>query len=176
MDKQDFIKKIYEENYKFIASIIKSQLYSKNPHDISDCVQDVFKAALRKEDIQEHEKIKAWLCETAKNIVKQYNKKFLNAKNLGREIEDNDIITGDFSNQVIENDLFDGAIEKGVIEEAIKSLSYFERDFYNLRYKKKLSYKEISLITGKTENALNAKNTRIKQKIKMFLKDFIKNM
>lgn len=176
MDKQEFISKIYEENYKFIASIIKSQLYSKSPHDISDCVHDVFKAALKKEDIEEHKKIKAWLCETAKNIIKQYNKRFLDAKNLGREIEDNDIITGDFSNRIIENELFDGAIEKGVIEKALKSLSYFERDFYNLRYKKKLSYKEISLIMGKTESALNAKNTRIKQKIKIFLKNYIKNM
>ena len=176
MDKHDFIKMIYEENRGFIASIIRSQLYSKCPHDVSDCVQDVFNAAFKNQNIQTHGNVKGWLCDTAKNFVKQYNARYLKVNNKKREIEDCDIIVEDFSEQVIEDNLFKEAVEKGVIDKAVESLSFSERDFYDLRYIKKLSYKEISAIMGKSESALNAKNTRLKRKIHDFLKIFLKNM
>jgi RNA polymerase sigma factor (sigma-70 family) len=176
VDKRDFITMIYEENHRFISSIVKSLLYSKCPHDISDCVQDVFNAAFKNSSIQEHENITGWLCDTAKNIVKQYNARHLKAQRFNYEIKDNDNVNDDFTKQVIEDDLLRIAIEKDIINEAIESLSFSERDFYNLRYIKKLGYKEISVIMGKSENALSTKNTRIKKKIQNFIKNFLINM
>jgi len=176
VDKRDFINKIYEENLRFIASIVRSLLYSKCPHDLSDCVQDVFNAAFKNQNIQEHENIKGWLCDTAKNFTKQYNARYLKEKNKAIIIEKSDTVVEDFTKQVIEDGMFNKAVEKGVINEALESLSFSERDFYDLRYKNKLSYKEISEIMGKTESALNTKNTRIKKKIEKFIKNFLENM
>lgn len=85
MDRK-FIKKIYNDYYKFVYTIVKNSIYSSQ--EIEPCVQDVFVAAMESADIEKHPNIQGWLFITAKNISKRFNHKYLLRIN---KISDNDV-------------------------------------------------------------------------------------
>ena len=173
MDNREFFEKIYKENVRFIRAVALDRLYRKD--DIADCLQDIFLTALNKPSIREHPNITGWLCETAKNLVLQYNDRAMKAK-LGREILEADLVVEDFSDVLIEEILYDEAVSKDAVRKVIASLSYRDKDLYHLRYEKGLTYKEISEILGRTEKAIWTQSSRLKEKISKLLKNFLEKV
>jgi RNA polymerase sigma factor (sigma-70 family) len=166
---------MYNENIDFVIGLVKNRLYPESIQDLTDCVHDVFLSAMQSKEIQNHPNARGWLCLSVKNVTKRYNERHLNSL-LGREIAENDIIVEDFSLQSDENFLFKDAFDKDVIKETLLSLSPREKHFYELRYKRELSYKEISTQMGKTETSLWALNLRLERKVRKFIKKFLEIM
>lgn len=179
MSRNKFLKTLYANHCETVASIVKSTIYSNHPHDIEDCVHEVFLAALKNPELENHQNISGWLYITSRNISLQFNEKMEVRKKELLIINDDEAvfepIVNDFSNQLIEDIEFEKLMKQGVLDDIISSLSQTERDFYHLRYVKKLSNKQISEITGKNDVAVRVRFSRLKEKIKKLVKEYVTN-
>ncbi len=169
----DFITRIYNDYYNMVKMVITSQIYSKNIDDITSCVHDVYITAMKKEGLETHPSIDGWLYLTAKNVAKRFNKKHLTELNKTCDIDDIELPDGDFTEDLI--DKLDTPLEK---EELLKkrildNLTDMEKDFYVLKYIKKLPNEEIGEILGITTGSANTRNMRLKAKIRKLVHDYV---
>ena len=88
----------------------------------------------------------------------------------------------EFSSAILENNFSKGTpggeidmIEQEGLVDIISVLNDFEQQFIALRYKESLSYKEISLVLGKSEGALRTYHHRLIRKLNKIINAGIKD-
>lgn len=136
------------ELYKYISYFVKNE----------DIALDILHAATeisykKYKGLMDSKVFKYQLLAIAKNKIFEFNRK------KSKEIYFNSL-TDTFLG---ENDLgFDSIFDKQIDWQYLLSeLSDFEQQFIVLRYKETLSYKDISMILGKSEGALRTQNHRL---------------
>lgn len=153
------IEQIYKEYFETVKRYIFCLTHD---NDISEEItQETFYRAVKKINTFKGEcKISVWLCQIAKNIW--YNEL---KKNKKRE----EIIKENFTFKNIENQLENTIISKEnklEIYKKIQKLDEKTRNVMYLRITGELSFKEIGIILGKTENWARVTFYRGKEKIK----------
>ena len=153
------IEKVYEEYFE----TVKRYLFClTHDNDIAEEItQETFYRAVKRINTFKGEcKISVWLCQIAKNIW--YNEL---KKNKKRE----EIIKKNFNFETIENQLENIIISedsKLEIYRKIQKLDEKTRNVMYLRITGELSFKEIGVILGKTENWARVTFYRGKEKLK----------
>ena len=174
MNNKALLESLYLENREQIAIYIKSKIYSKEQSDVDDCVQETFMIAIKKSltaDLGEHPNIKGWLFKVAKNVIAKFNIARMKTKEkIDKDVKMDLIIDGnDPINQLIEDLAYEEFDIETLRSEIIGVLTESERVLFDLRVKG-LSFKEISNILHKTEDAVGSKYRRIRQKLEIRLK------
>lgn len=169
----DFITRIYNEYYGTVKMVVTSLIYSKNQDDITSCVHDVYLIAMKKEGLEAHPSIDGWLYLTAKNVVNRFNHRYLTSKNRSCNLEDVTLVEDDFSAQLAEDVDYQEIVKRSQVRDILAKLTDMERDFYDLRYRQKLSSREIGEALGISEGAVVMRNARLKTKIKKILRTMI---
>jgi RNA polymerase sigma-70 factor (ECF subfamily) len=179
LSRNDFLRDLYLNHQKNVAVFIKSMIYSKRIHDVEDCVQEVFLAAIKSPELEKHPNIEGWFYNTATNIALKFNDKLELMKKTPLIIDDDEVvfeaIIDDFSEQLIEDIEYERLMSEGIIDKIMEELSEREKYFYFLRFKEKHGNKKISEITGKKEVAVRVRLMRLKDKIKKILKNYVTN-
>jgi len=181
---KDFFNKIYEQHYNLIKRIVISQLIKNSEEDIYSCINDTFMAAYTdiKNDLENNPSLSGWLVKTASNFAHRYNRNnltitkyqtHLSDRITGGESEDDTpekipetAIEKDFTETIDDDDKFNRLMELGIIEKILSRLTPAEREFYELKYVRKLSDKEITDETGMENSLIRVKNFRLKKKLK----------
>lgn len=178
MGRDEFITELYNKYSKGLSIFIKSQIYSKNFQDIEDCVQNVFRVVAEKiktdEDSYNHSNIKGWLYEISKKICLKLNADYMKNKTIVLEKEslvDKIFIEDDFADQATEDIFYNDINQESLINDLKSKLPKNERDLFELKFEQKLKNKEIAVILNKSEDAIKVKCSRIKQKMKILLKN-----
>lgn len=182
-----FIEKIYREYYSLIKLVVINSICSDVPDDITSCVQDVFLAAMKQENLELHVSVKGWLLKTAANLTGNFNRNYLKHarhidvncvnykycynKSDGAETSEKEI-------EASETD-FTGALMEKIEMERLKNLDYEkvimdslfgkEKEFYELLRNTRLNVKEIGGILHISEGAAAVRRSRLKGKIKKIL-------
>lgn len=143
----------------------------------NETTQEVFLILWK--EMQKHSKLpacnmRAWLIKTANNKLSEYYRK--------RDAQRRHIVSyEDIDEQVLsiiddmEEEINRDKIDRNIdiyCKQILDELTGDERQLFSQVYSEHLSYREISLITGKTELALRLRMHRIRDKIKQLVKDF----
>lgn len=163
---KEFIDKLYRnsEYYNLVKHTIIKNVGSINDNDLIDCIDEVFLKALKQKNLEDHSNIAGWLHLTSKHIAKQFKTKYDNDNRMLTELDENIPSTSNFI-----EDLEYEELAKIFFKDLPKKLSKSEYKFFELKYIKKYTNKEISIILGLTEEYVNVKCTRLKNKIVNFL-------
>jgi RNA polymerase sigma factor (sigma-70 family) len=185
---KSFIEKIYREYYSLIKLVVINSIHSSIPDDISSCIQDVFMAAMKQEDLKEHISVKGWLLKTTTIVTNDFNRKqarrekhidhnainykyAIKSESGGTIEKDIDVFEADFSESIIENEELTRLkrlnYEKVIEESLFKS----ERDFFELIHYRKKSIDEICEILHISKGSAMVRRTRLKGKIKKILEN-----
>ena len=170
---EEFISHLYQEYSDTLIYIIKNRLYTGCPKYYAyDCLNDVFVIAIQKHnDSSFQTNPKGWLIRTARNVVDNFNRKSFRRNNYA-----------DYSQDIREIPQLQDMEEECVYKEWLtnhfqtelnESLSNEEKFLYYLRYKKKLNNEEISQQLGISKNAVNTRLSRLRQKIRQFIRENI---
>ena len=151
------IQKLYElysvDVYKFILSL------SKDTYIAEDVMQSTFLSAIKSLDkFKGHSSVKTWLIGIAKNEYYTYRRKNPLNNSLEDVGENNFIYKEDY------NDNYNTIINE------ISKLDETNKEIAILRLINDLSFKEIGVITSKSENYCRVSFFRIKKKIGEVLK------
>ena len=166
-----FIDRLYTDHYQFVYRVAAGTLYSHIVQDIENCTQDVFVAAMRAHELDRHPNIKGWLGATAKNIARQYNRKYLKEKKRYVELDENIELDRDFIAEFEEQDAFDGYMRCKIFA----CFTDNERVLYKLRYVDHLKYSEIAELLNVSESALMTRNSRLVKKVKKLIADDVRS-
>lgn len=169
--KQKFIDKLYKEMYAYLHCLVSRWIYPSNPSDIDDIIHDVFLLVMKKEDLENHENIKGWLVNTAKNLSRQFIEK--RNQELKKTVLSIDDINDNYSveDQVIEDIEYNKMISQNLRGKIFDKLNDNEKQFYDMKYIKKLSYDKICRLLGISIGTARARNSRLVAKIKKLIKD-----
>lgn len=151
------IQKLYElysvDVYKFILSL------SKNTYIAEDVMQSTFLSAIKSLDkFKGHSSVKTWLIGIAKNEYYTYRRK----NPLNNSLED--VGANNFIYKEEYNHNYNTVINE------ISKLDETNKEIAILRLINDLTFKEIGVITGKSENYCRVSFFRIKKKIGEVLK------
>ena len=151
------IQKLYElysvDVYKFILSL------SKNTYIAEDVMQSTFLSAIKSLDkFKGHSSVKTWLIGIAKNEYYTYRRK----NPLSNSLED--VGANNFIYKEEYNHNYNTVINE------ISKLDETNKEIAILRLINDLTFKEIGVITGKSENYCRVSFFRIKKKIGEVLK------
>ena len=166
-----FVRELYEKYNDELAIFIKSILYSHNPHDVADCLQNLYLTVLEAEELDNHENIRGWLFITAKNFAHRINTVYLEEKNKKVELTERMRTTKGVEDSIIEKLEYIRMTDDGYAEKAIETLTFNEETLYRLKYKQKLNVKELSEKLGIKENTVYVRDFRLRAKIEKFLND-----
>lgn len=158
------IEKIYNLYFKDVYYFILS--LSKNDDIAKDITSETFFKVLKSKDkIKNHSSIKSYIFSVAKNSFLDYLR-----KNKIEFLDIDDIVVLLDNNNPEEMYLKNE--ENREIYIALSKLDDLERDIVKFRIYENLSYKEIGIIYGKSENWACVKFYRAKNKLKIFLGDY----
>jgi len=153
------IEEIYEEYFEAIYRYL--YCITRNSDLSEELAQETFyKAILKTNSIKENYDISAWLCGIAKNLLYDRFRKEKRIINYGEDelfnMQDVDLI----ENTIIDKE------EKNELYKRIDKLEKIQREVVYLRVSGNLSFREIALILGKTENWARIVFYRAKNKLK----------
>ncbi|WP_414047035.1 RNA polymerase sigma factor [Macrococcus equi] len=152
---------IYIEHRDFIFKFLLK--YLRNKDLAEELTQETFYQAIKSIDKFDHTKntkLSSWLCQIALNIAKQSMYKHNRQNHLIDKLSNT-------INHRTEN-LEDNYILKeqlGDLYHSINQLKPVEKDIVLLRIEKELTFHEIGVVYGKTENWARVTYFRIKQKL-----------
>ena len=158
------LERIYSEDEyrKLIRNTIIYTLKRSIPHhDLEDCVADVYLVAAKKRDeLEKHPNLHAWLILTAKNIAKQYIERAKRERNSDGE---------EWLFEIGDNSAWESSHYKELIEVIEQSLRRSEFKLFKMRFIEELSADEISVRLGVKSNAVEARIVRLRKKLKNIL-------
>jgi RNA polymerase sigma factor (sigma-70 family) len=181
LNRENFLNSLVANHNDRIAILIKAMINSVRPQDVEDCVQEVYLAAIKNKNLENHPNIERWINITVRNIAWCFNKKQKSLRKILYIIDDDgvnfEVVCKDFANQVDEDIFFKDLTEQGTAEKILDSLTKIEYDFYKLKYnsRKKLSTKQIAEIMEKTEGAIRIFDMRLREKIKKIVRKYVTN-
>lgn len=170
MDKA-FMVKIYNDSeyYNIIKNTITAYCYGINDSDLDDCISEVFMAAMKNENLENHDNIKGWLYLTAKNISMRFlTKKSYDFKHINFDSQYNISCESNLIDDSEKNALYNEMIQK-----IHKFLTKMESELFNLKFEKMYTDKKISDVTGLSEKYVRVKCNRLRKKLKIFLENMI---
>ena len=152
------IEKIYNENFIIVYKFLICLTHNKEISE--DLTQETFcKAIMNVDKFKGNCKISVWLCEIAKNL-------WLNELKRSKKITFTDVDTIKIYNQY---SIDDEIQNKEEIEKLNKKISKLDENIQKVVYLKlygNMTFKEISMIIGKSEVWARVNFYRAKQKIK----------
>ena len=153
------IEKIYREYYDTVFKYLFCLTHDKEISE--DLVQETFIRMIKNIDkFEGKSKLSSWLCEIAKKLWIDYLRK--NKRKV--ELNENEELNIQ-SEQNIENEYKEREDENKVFEK-IKALDEISQKVMYLRIKGEMSFKEIGVVLGKSENWARVTFYRAKQKVK----------
>jgi len=159
---------------KYYSDIYKYCIVHADISCAADITNDVFELFFKKWEKLKNVNYKSWLYETASNLIKNHNKK--HGHKIKKETYIDDIKAEAFSYdqnfEAIFDDISDAEIE-AFKEKIFENLSERNRWLYKVKYIEKLSSAEISEILSISENAVNQKIFRLREKIKAQISNII---
>lgn len=160
-EKQLFLENLYKTYYDKVYIKINSMCFSKNPHDIEDCVSQTFLVALKKYDILKiHPNPKAYLLKTASNIVNNFNTTY--SRNILKQQDINDISIPSMEERV-ENDIIEQKIiNQEIYTKIMNNLNKEQQQLYFLRFVENMSYENIAELFGVSNSTIRMRISRLK--------------
>jgi len=164
-----FIDKIYRDEscFKVVNDTLRFLAQGISPHDLEDCIQEVFKIALRADNIEATPNIHGWLCLTAKNVAKQYNerqavlRRFVGFDDITDELIDPD----NFEDRIMAQEIADETVEM-----IRKHLRPEEFVLFEPKFLKNKSNAEIADEIGLSKRQVDMRITRILKKLRNIFK------
>lgn len=135
--------------------------YIHVPEDyVDDLIQETFEKMLNKiDDFDESKKFSSWLMTIGRNLyVDQYRRKLRGEEILAEDVSETPIADPEKE-----------AVGKITVEELLKNLDIKERFIVEMRVFQKLSFAEISELTGEQETTLRSKFCRVMAKLRAIL-------
>ena len=157
----DIVKKYQQPLYWHIRRLVVDY------EDAKDILQDVFVLVFKNlNSLRDKSTLKAWLYRIATNECLRHL----------RTLKENPVSTEEVSeillNKLYASEYVDYESEMEVkFQQALLSLTEYQRTVFDLRYYDELSYEEIGYITGGTAGSLKVTYHNAKEKIKEFLTD-----
>lgn len=147
-DYQEIYSLYFQDVYKYILAL------SRDPTLAEEITQETFFKALKSLDsFQGQCKLYVWLCQIAKNTYRSYLKKH-------KEPEKEEALTGSLEEMMLNKEsVFQ-------IHQALHKLPEPYKEVFSLRVLGELSFREIGLLFGKTENWARVTYHRARLKIK----------
>lgn len=160
-EKQLFIENLYKSYYDKVYIKINSMCFSKNLHDIEDCVSQTFLVALKNYDtLKVHPNPKAYLLKTASNITNNFNRTY--SKNILKRKNIDDISIPSIEEHV-ENTIIDQKIKnESIYTKIMSSLNKEQQQLYFLRFIENMSYEDISELLGTSNSTIRMRVSRLK--------------
>lgn len=166
-----FLLELYKLYSPAVKKTIISKLYSTSIYDIEDCVQEVFLVAVKKlDELREHPKLIGWFTIASKNIAMKHNKKFMKEKYVNNEAFYDCPDTFCLEEQVVESIMFTQLIKQDAYKKIFDKLTHKEKELYNLRWIKHLSYEAIEYELGISQSAVKNRLLRLRKHIKAEIK------
>lgn len=154
------MEEIYKEYSKIVYNYLLS--FSCNSEIAEELMQETFYSAVKNiNKFRNESSIKTWLCTIAKNKWIDYLKK----SKMLNETSINEIEESLFLQNTFEEDF----LNRETIIDMNKKINYFDektKEVIYLRIRADLSFKEIGMIMGKTENWARVTFYRAKVKLK----------
>jgi RNA polymerase sigma factor (sigma-70 family) len=164
-----FIDKIYRDEscFKVVNDTLRFHAQGISTHDLEDCIQEVFKIALKTDNIEATPNIHGWLCLTSKNVAKQYNERQMILKRfVGFDDITEDLIDPDnFIDKIKALEIADETVEK-----IRKHLRPEEFILFEPKFLKGKSNAEIADEIGLSKRQVDMRITRMVKKLRKFLK------
>ena len=152
-----------EEIYKEYSKLVYKYIFCKYRDEslAEEITQETFLIATKEiKNFRRESKIETWLCEIAKNALIKELKRMKKAKVISMDAEIGEI-ESDFD---IEEDFIENA-QKAEVYKEIEKLDEPLKDIVLLRLKAEMSFGDIGLILGKSENYVRVKFYRWKQEM-----------
>ncbi len=148
---------LYRENYSYIYKVVFFMVHDKNISD--DLVQESFYKAFKNVDqLRDSNKFRAWLTAIAINVCRDYIKK--SKKELPVESLILHTADGNAETQLVQS------IMRNEIEDVLGQLAYEEKEIIMLKYHFGFSSREIAQYYRISEESVNARVFRAKNKFK----------
>ena len=146
------IKKYFQDVYKYVLAL------SRDPSLAEEITQEAFFKALKSLDsFQGQCKLYVWLCQIAKNTYLSYLKKH-------KEPEKEETLTSSLEEMMLDKE------SVFLIHQALHNLPEPYKEVFSLRVLGELSFRQIGLLFGKTENWARVTYHRARLTIKEELK------
>ena len=151
-DYQEIYSLYFQDVYKYVLAL------SRDPSLAEEITQEAFFKALKSLDsFQGQCKLYVWLCQIAKNTYLSYLKKH-------KEQEKEETLTSSLEEMMLDKE------SAFLIHQALHNLSEPYKEVFSLRVLGELSFRQIGLLFGKTENWARVTYHRARLTIKEELK------
>jgi len=168
-ERKAFVDKIYRDEscFKVVNDSLRFHANGISPHDLEDCIQEVFLIAFRADNIEAVPNIHGWLNLTAKNVARQHNarqavlRKFIGFDDITDELIDPD----NFEDRIMAQEIADETVE--LIR---KNLRPEEFVLFEPKYLKNKSNAEIADEIGLSKRQVDMRITRIVKKLRKIFK------
>ena len=151
-DYQEIYSLYFQNVYKYVLAL------SRDPSLAEEITQEAFFKALKSLDsFQGQCKLYVWLCQIAKNTYLSYLKK-------NREPEEEETLTSSLEEMMLDKE------SAFLIHQALHNLPEPYKEVFSLRVLGELSFRQIGLLFGKTENWARVTYHRARLTIKEELK------
>lgn len=145
---QEIYSLYFQDVYKYMLAL------SRDPNLAEEITQETFFKALKSLDSFRGQcKLYVWLCQIAKNTYLSYLKKH-------KEPEIEETLTGSLEERMLEEE------SAFLIHQALHNLPEPYKEVFSLRVLGELSFRQIGLLFGKTENWARVTYHRARLKIK----------
>ncbi|WP_291237299.1 RNA polymerase sigma factor [Frisingicoccus sp.] len=151
-DYQEIYSLYFQDVYKYVSAL------SRDPSLAEEITQEAFFKALKSLDsFQGQCKLYVWLCQIAKNTYLSYLKKH-------KEPEKEETLTSSLEDMMLDKE------SAFLIHQALHNLPEPYKEVFSLRVLGELSFRQIGLLFGKTENWARVTYHRARLTIKEELK------
>lgn len=151
-DYQEIYSLYFQDVYKYVLAL------SRDPSLAEEITQEAFFKALKSLDsFQGQCKLYVWLCQIAKNTYLSYHKKH-------KEPEKEETLTSSLEEMMLDKE------SAFLIHQALHNLPEPYKEVFSLRVLGELSFRQIGLLFGKTENWARVTYHRARLTIKEELK------
>ena len=151
-DYQEIYSLYFQDVYKYVLAL------SRDPSLAEEITQEAFFKALKSLDsFQGQCKLYVWLCQIAKNTYLSYLKKH-------KEPEEEETLTSSLEEMMLDKE------SAFLIHQALHTLPEPYKEVFSLRVLGELSFRQIGLLFGKTENWARVTYHRARLTIKEELK------
>lgn len=145
---QEIYSLYFQDVYKYMLAL------SRDPNLAEEITQETFFKALKSLDSFRGQcKLYVWLCQIAKNTYRSYLKKH-------KEPEIEETLTGSLEERMLEEE------SAFLIHQALHNLPEPYKEVFSLRVLGELSFRQIGLLFGKSENWARVTYHRARLKIK----------
>lgn len=163
----DYIEKLYDEPIYYDTvrnAILRATMHNIKPHDLEDCVSEVYVIALKKQnEVEKHPYVHGWLNLTAKNVAKRFLERIYNEKKY--------IAHSDYHFKEADYNDEDKISYIELSDTLKKNLKPFEYRLFTMKFIEQCSAEEMSKIFNLKPHAIEARVTRLKAKINKILKE-----